>query len=234
MKGLVIMATRKPAVPAVPAAESAIYDFVSLKDAAYKQAFAGDKAESMVLATANYTRLHHPKWPIEADEVVDNMLKEGYTLRFAETDSGAPKQYGFVDGNYINVTELAVKPKQVDVISVAYATGLSNYEYRVMDNKDKKAIVKQYREAASDYVSVNKNRLIKKIEWLNTPIDEREKKGGRKRADNKTLAQHWTDTFSKGEAKERTALKNGDPDADPELYKEAVAAFWAVKNRKKK
>jgi hypothetical protein len=224
------MATRKPAVPAVPATESAIYDFVSLKDAAYKQAFAGDKAESMVLATANYTRLHHPKWPVEADEVVDNMLKEGYTLRFAETEKGAPKQYGFVDGNYINVTELAVKPKQVDVISVAYATGLSNYDYRVMDNKDKKAIVKEYRDAASDYVSVNKNRLVKKIAELNNPKE----KGERKRADNKTLAQHWTDTFSKGEAKERTALKNGDPDADPELYKEAVAAFWAVKNRNKK
>ena len=224
------MATKKPAVPAVPAAESAVYDFVSLKDAAYKQAFAGDKAESMVLATANYTRLHHPKWPIEADEVVDNMLKEGYTLRFAETDSGAPKEYGFVDGNYINVTELAVKPKQVDVISVAYATGLSNYEYRVMDNKDKKAIVQQYREAASDYVSINKNRLIKKIDELNNP----KKKGERKRSDNKTLAQHWTETFSKGEAKEKVALKNGDPDADPELYKKAVAAFWAVKNSKKK
>jgi hypothetical protein len=227
MKGLVIMATKKPAVPV---AESALVDFVSLKDAAYQQAFAGDKAESMVLATANYTRLHHPKWPIEADEVVDNMLKEGYTLRFAETDKGAPKQYGFVDGNYINVTELAVKPKQIDVISVAYATGLSNYEYRVMDNKDKKAIVQQYREAASDYVSINKNRLIKKIDELNNPKE----KGGRKRSDNKTLAQHWTDTFSKGEAKERTALKNGDPDADPELYKKAVAAFWAVKNSKKK
>jgi hypothetical protein len=79
------MATKK-----LPVAESA-FEFVSLKDAAYKQALAGDKAESMVLATANYTRLHHPKWPVEADELVDNMLKEGYTLRFAETDKGAPK-----------------------------------------------------------------------------------------------------------------------------------------------
>ena len=114
-------------------------------------------------------------------------------------------------------------------MTVAYATGLSNYDYRVIDNLDKKAVVKQYREAASDYVSVNKNRLIKKIDELNNPKE----KGERKRSDNKTLAQHWTDTFSKGEAKERTALKNGDPDANPELYKEAVAAFWKVKNRKK-
>jgi hypothetical protein len=54
--------------PALPVAESAIEDFVSLKDAAYKQAFAGDKAESMVLSTARYTRLHHPNWPHEKDE----------------------------------------------------------------------------------------------------------------------------------------------------------------------
>jgi hypothetical protein len=230
------MATRKPAVPALPVAESAlpvaesaIVDFVSLKDAAYQQAKAGDFAESTVLSVARFTRTNHPKWPTEADEVVDNMLKEGYLLRFAETKKGAPREFGYVDGNYINVTELAVKPKETVVMSVAYATGLSNYDYRVMDNQDKKAIVKEYRDNAANYVSVNKHRLIKKLDEIDNPDT---KKG--KRADNKTLAQHWTDTFSKGEAKERTALKNGDPDANPELYKEAVAAFWAVKNRNKK
>lgn len=223
------MATRKPAVPAVPAAESAVYDFVSLKDAAYQQAKAGDFAESTVLSVARFTRTNHPKWPHEKDEVVDDMLKEGYLLRFAETKKGAPREFGYVDGNFIEVTQLAAKPKETVVMSVAYATGLSNYDYRVMDNQDKKAIVKEYRDNAANYVSLNKHRLIKKLDELDNPDT---KKG--KRADNKTFAQHWTVLFEKGEAKVKVAQKNGDPDADPALFNEAVSAFWAVMNRNKK
>jgi hypothetical protein len=223
------MATRKPAVPAVPAPESNDLEFVSLKDAAYKQAQAGDHAESMIKAVAQFTRTNHPKWPHEADEIVDNMLKEGYYLRFSETPSGAPKVYGYVDGNFIDVTQLAAKPKETFVMTVAYATGLSNYDYRVMDNPDKKAIVKKYRDGAATYASVNKGRLIKKLEEIDNPD-----KAKSKRSDNKTFVQHWTALFEKGDAKVKLAQKNGDPDADPKLYNEAVAAFWAVMNRKKK
>jgi hypothetical protein len=214
--------------PALPVAESTIEDFVSLKDAAYKQALAGDKAESMVLSTARYTRLHHPNWPHDKDEIVDNLLTEGYLLRFAETKKGAPREYGYVDGNYINVTELASKPKGTDVLTVAYATGLSNYDYRVIDNPDKKAIVAEIRDAAKTYVSQNKARLIKKLEEIDNPDKAREKK----RADNKTLRQHYECIFEKGEAKVKLAQKLGDPDADPVKHKRAVAAFWQVMNAK--
>ena len=218
--------------PALPVAESAIDEFVSLKDAAYKQAFAGDKAESMVLSmvlsTARYTRLHHPNWPHEKDEIVDNLLTEGYLLRFAETEKGQPREYGHVDGNYINVTELATKPKQTDVLTVAYAVGLSNYDYRMIDNPDKKAIVAEIRDAAKTYVSGNKGRLIKKLEEIDNPDKAREKK----RADNKTFRKHWEDLFEKGEAKVKLAQKLGDPDAIPAKYNAAVAAFWKVLNDK--
>ena len=222
------MATKKPAVPALPVAESAVEDFVSLKDAAYKQALAGDKAESMVLSTARYTRLHHPKWPHEKDEVVDNLLAEGYLLRFAETKKGQPREYGYVDGNYIEVSQLATKPKQVDVLTVAYATGLSNYDYRIIDNPDKKAVVALIRDEAKTYVSQNKGRLIKKLEEIDNP----EKAKERKRGDNKTFRKHWEDLFEKGEAKVKLAQKLGDPDANPAKYNAAVAAFWQVLNAK--
>jgi hypothetical protein len=222
------MATKK--LPVVQAIESAFEDFVSLKDAAYKQAFAGDKAESMVLSTARYTRLHHPNWPHEKDEVVDNLLTEGYLLRFAETKNGLPREYGYVDGNYINVTELAAKPKGTDVLTVAYAVGLSNYDYRMIDNPDKKAVVAEIRDAAKTYVSGNKGRLIKKLEEIDNPDKAKEKK----RADNKTFRKHWEDLFEKGDAKVKLAQKLGDPDADSATYKEAVSAFWQVMNRKKK
>ena len=219
------MATKKPVLPV---AESAIDEFVSLKDAAYKQAFAGDKAESMVLSTARYTRLHHPKWPHEKDEVVDNLLTEGYLLRFAETEKGQPREYGHVDGNYINVTELPTKPKQTDVLTVAYAVGLSNYDYRIIDNPDKKAVVAEIRDQAKTYVSQNKGRLIKKLEEIDNPDKAREKK----RADNKTFRKHWEDLFEKGETKVKLAQKLGDPDAIPAKYNAAVAAFWKVLNAK--
>jgi hypothetical protein len=85
--------------------------------------------------------------------VVDNLLTEGYLLRFAETKKGLPREYGYVDGNYINVTELAAKPKGTDVLTVAYAVGLSNYDYRMIDNPDKKAVVALIRDQAKTYVS---------------------------------------------------------------------------------
>ena len=224
-KVLVIMAKTKPALPV---AESAIDEFVSLKDAAYKQAFAGDKAESMVLSTARYTRLHHPNWPHEKDEIVDNLLTEGYLLRFAETEKGQPREYGYVDGNYINVTELPTKPKQTDVLTVAYAVGLSNYDYRIIDNPDKKAVVAEIRDQAKTYVSGNKGRLIKKLEEIDNP----DKPKGKKRSDNKTIRQHYEDIFDKGEAKVKLAQKLGDPDADPAKHSKAVAAFWKEINAK--
>lgn len=218
------MATKKPAVPA---ADSAI-EFVSLKDAAYNQARAGDAAESMVLSVARFVRLHHPDYPTVKDEVVDNLLSDGYLLRFAETKKGAPREYGYVDGNYVNVTELASKPKSTDVLTVAYATGLSNYDYRVIDNPDKKAIVAEIRDAAKTYVSQNKARLFKKLEEIDNPDKAKEKK----RADNKTFRKHWEDLFEKGEAKVKLAQKLGDPDANPAKYNAAVAAFWQVLNAK--
>lgn len=221
------MATKKPAVPALPDAESAV-EFVSLKDAAYKQALAGDKAESMVWATARYTRLHHPKWPHEEDEIVDNMLREGYLLRFAETDSGQAREFGYVDGNYIDVSQLATKPKGTDVLTVAYATGLSNYDYRMIENADKKKIVQDIREAARTYVSNNKGRLIKKLDEIDNP----DKAKAKKRGDNKTIRQHYEDIFDKGEKKIKIAQKLGDPDANPAKHSKAVAAFWAVMNAK--
>jgi len=218
------MATKKPALPATESA----FEFVSLKDAAYKQSMAGDAAESMLKSVADFVRMNHPKWPHEKDEVVDNMLRDGYLLRFAETKNGAPREYGFVDGNYINVTELADKPKSTDVLTVAYATGLSNYDYRMIDNPDKKAIVAEIRDAAKTYVSQNKGRLIKKLDEIDNPEKAKEKK----RADNKTFRKHWEDLFEKGEAKVKLAQKLGDPDADPKKYNAAVAAFWKVLNAK--
>ena len=221
------MATKKPVLPAT---ESAIEEFVSLKDAAYKQAYAGDKAESMVLSVARFTRMNHPKWPHEKDEVVDSLLTDGYLLRFAETKNGQPREFGYIDGNYVDVTLLAAKPKQTDVLTVAYATGLSNYDYRMIDNPDKKKVVAEIRDAAKTYVSQNKGRLIKKLEEIDNPEKAKEKK----RADNKTFRKHWEDLFEKGDAKVKLAAKLGDPDADPALFNEAVSAFWAVMNRNKK
>lgn len=221
-KVLVIMAKTKPALPK---AESA-FEFVSLKDAAYKQSMAGDAAESMLLSVSRFVRMNHPKWPHEKDEVVDNMLRDGYLLRFGETEKGQTREFGYVDGNFIDVSLLPTKPKHTEIISVAYATGLSNYDYRMIDNPDKKAIVQQYRTAASDYVSLNKGRLVKKLDEIDNP------EKAKKRSDNKTIRQHYECIFEKGEAKVKLAQKLGDPDADPAKHNRAVAAFWKEMNAK--
>jgi len=224
------MATRKPAVPAVPAPESTVLEIVSIKDAAYRQAAGHEKKEETLENVAKYVRLHHPKYPHEADEVLDTMLAEGYLLKLSETERGAAKQYGYVDGNYINVTQLAAKPKGIDVLSIAYATGLSNYDYRMLDNPDKKKVVAEIRDMASTYVSQQKKALHGKLEEIDNP----EKAKSKKRGDNKTFRKHWEDAFENGEKKVKIAVKLGDPDADPALYNEAVAAFWSVMNRNKK
>jgi hypothetical protein len=230
LERLVIMATRKPAVPAMPAPESTVLEIVSIKDAAYRQAAGHEKKEETLENVAKYVRLHHPKYPHEADEVLDTMLAEGYLLKLSETERGAAKQYGYVDGNYINVTQLAAKPKGIEVLTIAYATGLSNYDYRKLDNPDKKKVVAEIRDMASTYISQQKKALHDKL----AEIDDPNAKKNKKRGDNKTIRKHYEDVFSNGDKKIKIAVKLGDPDANPELHKEAVAAFWAVMNRKKK
>lgn len=216
------MATKKLAVPA------AVSEFVSLKDAAYRQAAGFESATDTLAGVARFVRMHHPDYPTVKDEAVDAMLAEGYLLKLSETERGAPREFGTVDGNYIDVAQLAQKPKMgTDVLTIAYATGLSNYDYRQIDNPDKKKIVAEIREMASTYISQSKARLFKKLEEIDNPDKAREKK----RADNKTFRQHWEDLFSKGDAKVKLAVKHGDPDADVARYNAAVAAFWKVMNK---
>ena len=221
------MATRKPAVPAMPAAESA-FEFVSLKDAAYKQAAGFETNNDTLNSVAHYVRMTSPNYPHDKDEVIDTMLADGYLLKLSETKRGAPREFGYVDGNYVDVSLLASKPKGIEVLTIAYATGLSNYDYRKLDNPDKKAVVQQIRDMASTYISQRKAALHKKLDEIDNP------EKAKKRGDNKTFRKHWEDTFENGEKKVKIAVKLGDPDADPKLYNEAVAAFWAVMNRKKK
>lgn len=219
------MATKK--LPVVQAIESA-FEFVSLKDAAYKQAAGFETNNDTLNSVAHYVRMTSPNYPHEKDEVIDTMLAEGYLLKLSETKRGAPREFGYVDGNYVDVSLLASKPKGIEVLTIAYATGLSNYDYRKLDNPDKKAVVQQIREMASTYVSQRKAALHKKLDEIDNP------EKAKKRGDNKTFRKHWEDTFENGEKKVKIAVKLGDPDADPKLYNEAVAAFWAVMNRKKK
>jgi hypothetical protein len=219
------MATKK--LPVVQAIESA-FEFVSLKDAAYKQAAGFETNNDTLNSVAHYVRMTSPNYPHDKDEVIDTMLAEGYLLKLSETKRGAPREFGYVDGNYVDVSLLASKPKSVEVLTIAYATGLSNYDYRKLDNPDKKAVVQQIRDMASTYISQRKAALHKKLDEIDNP------EKAKKRGDNKTFRKHWEDAFENGEKKVKIAVKLGDPDADPALYNEAVAAFWAVMNRKKK
>ena len=215
------MATKK-----LPVAESAV-EFVSIKDAAYKQAAGFESASDTLTSVAQFVRMHHPRYPDEKDEALDTMLAEGYLLKLSETKRGQAREFGYVDGNFVDVSLLASKPKHCEVLTVAYATGLSNYDYRKLDNPDKKAVVQQIREMASTYISQNKARLHKKLEEIDNP----DKASGKKRSDNKTFRKHWEDLFEAGEKKVKLAVKLGDPDADPARYNAAVAAFWKVINK---
>jgi hypothetical protein len=157
----------------------------------------------------------------EKSDELNAELREGYLIR---CDEITPKQeYALVDGNYINVTELANKPKVIDVLSIAFAMGLSNYEYRVLDNLDKKKVVAEIRDQAKTYISQRKAALRKKIEEIRNP----EKKQG-KRATNKTIEQHFLAVFETGDAKVKLGKKQGDPHGDSVKFQQAKDAFWQV------
>jgi len=213
------MATKKLAAQAV---ESAL-GFASDKDAGYNQAAGFESHEQTIGSVAHYVMAKYPKYPEEENEILDQNLAEGYLLKLAETDRGSPKQYGYVGGNYINVTQLADKPKVMDVLTIAFAMGLSNYEYRVLDNPDKKKVVAEIRDMAKTYISQRKAALIKKIDEIRNP----EKKQG-KRADNKTVEQHCIAWFDTTEKKVKLGQKQGDPHGDPVKYQQAKDAFWQV------
>ena len=200
---------------------------VSAKDAAYKQAAGFESSNDTLHSVAQYIRTQHPNYPHEKDEALDAMLAEGYLLKLSETKRGAPREFGYIDGNFIDVTQLASKPKATEILTIAYATGLSNYDYRKLDNQDKKTVVAQIREMASTYISQRKAALLKKLDELDNP----DKSKAKKRADNKTFRKHWEDLFEAGDKKVKLAAKLGDPDADTARYNAAVAAFWKVMNK---
>jgi hypothetical protein len=206
---------------------AAVHDFASVSDAAYKQAAGFESATDTLESVARYIRMMHPNYPTEKNEELDAALAHGYLLKLSETKRGMAREFGYVDGNYIDVTQLTVKPKMgTEVLTIAYATGLSNYDYRKLDNPDKKKIVAEIRDMASTYVSQSKARLHKKLDEIDNP-DAKQKK----RSDNKTIRKHWEDLFEAGEKKIKIAQKLGDPDADPARYSAAVAAFWKVMNK---
>ena len=220
------MATKKTFVSTDAPKPVAAHDFVSATDAAYKQAQGVETQRDSLESVARYIRMQHPNYPTEKNEELDAALAHGYLLKLSETERGAPREFGTVDGNYIDVTQLAVKPKLgTEVLTIAYAVGLSNYDYRMLDNLDKKKIVAEIRDMASTYVSQCKKALHKKLQEIDNP------EKARKRADNKTIRQHYTDVFDLGEKRIKIAQKLGDPDADPVRHKAAVAAFWKVMNK---
>jgi hypothetical protein len=223
------MATKKLVASAVastlPTSDELI--IVSAKDAAYKQAAGFESSNDTLNTVGQYIRTQHPNYPHEKNEALDSMLAEGYLLKLSETKRGAPREFAYIDGNYVDVTQLAAKPKSTEILTIAYATGLSNYDYRKLDNPDKKAVVAQIREMASTYISQRKAALLKKLEELDNP----DKSKAKKRADNKTFRKHWEDLFEAGDKKVKLAAKLGDPDADTARYNAAVAAFWKVMNK---
>lgn len=207
-----------------PVVENKTLSFESIRDAAYNQAVSTSAAQSTLEQTARYVLEKFPKVLTEKSDELNAELMGGYLIRFNEI---TPKQeYALVDGNYINVAELAKRPKDVDVLSVAYATSMSNYDYRKIDNPEKKKIVGSIRAAASTYVSNRVGDLRKKLIELTTP-----KKETGKRAANKTLREHWEVNFAKDDAKVTKAKALGDPDANPVKFRMAVEAFWSVINK---
>ena len=220
------MGTKKTFVSTDAPKPVAAHDFASISDAAYKQAAGFEASTDTLESVARYVRMQHPNYPTEKNEELDAALAHGYLLKLSETKRGAPREFGIVDGNYIDVTQLSVKPKLgTDVLTIAYATGLSNYDYRKLENPDKKKIVAEIRDMASTYVSQSKARLHKKLQEIDNP------EKAKKRGDNKTIRKHYEDIFDLGEKKIKIAQKLGDPDADPVRHKAAVAAFWKVMNK---
>jgi|LakMenEpi03Aug12_release.lakeMendotaPanAssembly.Ray.scaffolds.fasta_scaffold713326_1 hypothetical protein len=201
-----------------------VKDIQSIKDAAYRQAVSTGAAQSSLEQTARYVLEKFPKVLTEKSDELNAELREGYLIR---CDEITPKrEYALVDGNYINVSELAKRPNATEVLSVAYATSMSNYDYRKIDNPEKKKIVGGIRADASTYVSNRISDLRKKLIELTTP-----KKETGKRAANKTLREHWEANFVKDDAKVTKAKALGDPDANPVKFRMAVEAFWAVINK---
>ena len=202
-----------------------VKDIQSIRDAAYRQAVSTGAAQSSLEQTARFVLDKFPKVLTEKSDELNAELREGYLVRFDEI---TPKrEYALVDGNYVNVSELAKRPATVEVLSVAYATSLSNYDYRKIDNPEKKKIVGEIRAAASTYVSNRIGDLRKKLIELTTP-----KKETGKRAANKTLREHWEANFAKDDGKVVKAKTLGDPDADPVKFRMAVQAFWSAINKK--
>lgn len=215
----------------LPAAESSIVEFINVKDGAYKQALANDKNELTLSAFADFVRVQHPQFIEQGkDHPIYGELCDGYISRFTETDTGKDREYAVINGKYIDVSSLTKRPASVEIISAEYCRNLSNYDLRMLekDNPEKHKVVKSLRNDASTYISQRVSALLKKIEFLNNPP----KDGEKKRKANLTFRESLAAFFEKSDGKVKLDKKRGDPDADPVRYRMAVESFWQTFDKK--
>ena len=163
-----------------------------------------------------WAKAHIKGFPSDISKEDESAVKSGMQQRYSEIKPAL--EYGVVEGNYVLLSELASRPREVVKVGVEYAYSMSNQEFGKLREKNPglHAILKEVRFKCSQYVSNAWNTLIK---------------------ESKPRTRGTTDDFITWLFKDkggidtiRTRCKNAkvqrqDDTADPKKLEKAIIAF---------
>ena len=129
----------------------------SLTDLGYKVS----KSLDTVSDYRAWAKAHIKGFPADVSKEDEGQVKSGMQQRYSELKPAI--EYGVVEGNYVLLSELASRPKEVVKIGVEYAFSMSNQEFGKMREKNPSlhGVIKEVRTNANKYVSNAWNTLIK-------------------------------------------------------------------------
>lgn len=191
---------------------------VSIKDAGYRFAMAGESLESLV----RFVMDKHPTFTTEVPSELRAELYLGFQLR--KHEHVGDKFYKVTEaGHYLPVPE---GTEGATVLHVNYAMSFTSNEFGKLREAEpaKHALIKELRDAVSTYSSnklADMVRMAKRLAANGTV---------RKRAVNKDIVQAMKDAFEGMDKRVRTAQTRGEADADPVKFRTARDAFWKAYN----
>lgn len=193
--------------------------FQSLRDMSYQQAKIGDALESIT----QYAIDHIAGFPETCPPEAKAELYDGYRMRKAELIGD--NVHAVVDGNYVKPTDEMLKNKKVEKvnISVDFAFSFTAQEFGKLkgENPTLHAVVGQVRNQTQTYCSNRFGDLVSKAKKLINKDTRQSRK-------ELTFVESLQNMFDAQEKSCKVKQAKGDPVANIDKYKKAVAAFWSA------
>lgn len=190
---------------------------ISKKDLGYRAAKQRDGFGSLKA----WGKAHVVGFPSDISKDDELEIKSGMQQRYAELKPAI--EYGVVEGQYLPLSGLASRPKEVVKIGVEYAYSFTQQQFGKLkgENPNLHKVIKEVRDNTSTYVSNTYKELTK-------PESVKRERGASKDFDE--FVKAWFDDTAK--TRLVSAKARGDLTADDKRFSKAKVAFMTIWNAK--